>query len=345
MYVCNAKIPQTWFHKNNNLTCRLINPCKTEIGIISKNILDWINHEITQATKENLWKSTKDIIERFKDIPEEEKHAFITFDVCDFYPSISEDRLLKALNYASRFTTITQQDLQIITHAKKSLLYHQNSPWTKKNANMFDVTMGSCDRAETCELIGAYMLSLIGPKFKNEVGLYHDDGLAICKATLKEIEKTKQEVCQVFKSNGLKTTIEANKKVVNFLDVTFNVTNECYKPFMKPNNKLSYVHQQSNHPPALLKNIPLNINKRLTSISSSKEVFDESIAPYQKALTESGYDHKLTYNPPQEKALKNKRKRTRNITWYNPPFENFCTSSTNAFQKTTHSTRFSTDTR
>ena len=64
----------------------------------------------------------------------------------------------------------------------------------------------------------------------------------------KEIEKTKQEVCQVFKSNGLKITIEANKKVVNFLDVTFNLTNGCYKPFMKPNNKLSYVHQQSNHP-------------------------------------------------------------------------------------------------
>ena len=66
---------------------------------------------------------------------------------------------------------------------------------------------------------------------------------------------------------------------------------------MKPNNKLSYVHQQSNHPRALLKNIPLNINKRLTNISSSKEVFDESIAPYQQALKESGYDHKLTYNP------------------------------------------------
>ena len=87
-----------------------------------------------------------------------------------------------------------------------------------------------------------------------------------------------------------------------------------------PNNNLSYVHQQSNHPSALLKNILLNISKRLTSISSSKEVFDESIASYQKALTESGYDHELTYNPPQEKALKNKRKRTRNITWYNSPF-------------------------
>ena len=93
----------------------------------------------------------------------------------------------------------------------------------------------------------------------------------------------------------------------------------CFE-IVGPNNKLSYVHQQSNHPSALLKNILLNINKRLTSISSSKEVFDESIASYQKALTESGYDHKLTYNPPQEKAVKNKRKRTRNITWYNSRF-------------------------
>ena len=93
----------------------------------------------------------------------------------------------------------------------------------------------------------------------------------------------------------------------------------CFE-IVGPNNKLLYVHQQSYHPPALLKNILLNINKRLTSISSSKEVFYESIASYQKALTESGYDHKLAYNPPQEKALKNKRRRTRNITWYNPHF-------------------------
>ena len=136
----------------NNPTCRLINPCKSEIGIISKNLLDRINKEITQATKVNLWKSTKYTIEWFKAIPEKEKHAFITFDVCDFYPSISEDLLMKALNYASRFTTITQQDRHIIIHAKKSLLHHQNSPWIKKNTNdMFDVTMGSYDGAETCE--------------------------------------------------------------------------------------------------------------------------------------------------------------------------------------------------
>ena len=82
------------------------------------------------------------------------------FDVGDFYPSITEDLLLKALNYASRFTTITQQDRHIITHGKKSLLQQQNPPWTKKNTkDMFNVTMGSYH------------------------GLYRDDGLASLRAS------------------------------------------------------------------------------------------------------------------------------------------------------------------
>ena len=116
----------------NNPTCRLINPSKSEIGIISKHILDDINKKILQATKVNLWKSTSNAIEWFKSIPEKEKQVFITFDVCDFYPSITEEPLLKSLEYASKFTSINPEDRQIIIHAKKSLLFHQNSPWTQK---------------------------------------------------------------------------------------------------------------------------------------------------------------------------------------------------------------------
>ena len=164
------------------------------------------------------------------------------------------------------------------------------------------------------------MLSLIGPKFRNQVGLYRDDGLAVCNATPREIEKIKQEVSNVFKANGLKITIDANKKSVNFLDVTFNLASGSYKSYMKPNNKLLYVHRQSNHPPALLKNIPDNINKRLSSISSSKEIFDEAIPPYQKALEESGYDYKFTYNTTTKQTTRSKRNRKRNIIWYNPPW-------------------------
>ena len=47
----------------------------------------------------------------------------------------------------------------------------------KKSDSTFHVTMGSYDGAETCELIGVYMLSLMAPKFKHEVGLYCDDGI------------------------------------------------------------------------------------------------------------------------------------------------------------------------
>ena len=306
----------------NNPACRLINPSKTEIGIISKHLLDGINSKIIQATKVNLWKSTSNVIKWFNTIPEKCQHAFITFDVCEFYPSISEELLMKALDYASKFTKITQQDRHIIIHSKRSLLYHKNLPWTKKNSDStFDVTMGSYDGAETCELIGVYMLSLIAPKFKDEVGLYRDDGIAVCKATPREIEKTKQEVSNVFKSNGLKITIEANKKIVNFLDVTFNLSSGSYKPYMKPNNKLLYVHRLSNHPPALLKNIPLNINKRLTNISSSEEVFNEASAPYQQALEESGYDYKLKFDPQAKRATRKSKARKRKIIWYNPPWD------------------------
>ena len=129
----------------------------------------------------------------------------------------------------------------------------------------------------------------------------------------------KQEVSNVFKSHGLKITIEANKKTVNFLDVTLDLPSGSYKPYLKPNNKLLYVHQQSNHPPALKKNIPLNVNKRLSNISSSKGIFNEAIPPYQKALEESGYDFKLTFNP--EQTTRKKKSRKRNTTWCSPPWD------------------------
>lgn len=66
---------------------------------------------------------------------------------------------------------------------------------------------------------------LIAPKFEDEVGLHRDDGIRVCKATPREIEKRKPEVSNVFKSNGLKITIEANNKIKTslMLLLTFQV--------------------------------------------------------------------------------------------------------------------------
>lgn len=114
------------------------------------------------------------------------------------------------------------------------------------------MTMASYDGAKTSKLIGTFTMSLIIPKFKGQLGLYRDNGLAVCKATAKQIGKTMHKVSEIFKSNDLKITIEANKKTINFLDVTLDLTRGSYKPFLKPNNKILYVHRKSNHPLVLL---------------------------------------------------------------------------------------------
>jgi len=55
-----------------------------------------------------------------------------------------------------------------------------------------------------------------------------------------------------------------------------------------------------------LKNLPENINKRLSSFSSNEEEFNTTIQPNQEALSNSGYDFKLKYNPTPKSNNNNK---------------------------------------
>ena len=82
------------------------------------------------------------------------------FDIENFYPSISEDLLERALKFACRFTTILTATIDTIKHCRKSLLFSQNNAWVKKDNPEFDVTMGSYDGAEICELVGLYCTCL-----------------------------------------------------------------------------------------------------------------------------------------------------------------------------------------
>ena len=53
-----------------NPSFRLINPSKTDIGKVSKVILDKVNSELLTRIEVNQWKSTKGVIEWFKEIPD-----------------------------------------------------------------------------------------------------------------------------------------------------------------------------------------------------------------------------------------------------------------------------------
>ena len=110
----------------------------------------------------------------------------------------------------------------------------------------FDVTMGSFDGAEMCELVGCYLLSLLTERYEQNIGLYRDNGLAVFNKMPQEIEKIKKELCKIFRENDLKITIEANKTIVNFLDVTLDLQTGKHYPFTKEGNVPLYVHKKSN---------------------------------------------------------------------------------------------------
>ena len=69
-----------------------------------------------------------------------------------------------------------------------------------------------------------------------------------------------------------------------------------YKPFHKPNSEINYIHKESNHPPSIIKQLPLSAESRLSKLSSDENVFIQAASVYQEALKRAGYNHKLSYN-------------------------------------------------
>ena len=83
----------------NSPSFRLINPSKSDIGKISKHILDKSNKSLLSNAKVNQRKKTSDAISWFKNINNKKQSSFINFDVENLCPSISEKFLIDALNF------------------------------------------------------------------------------------------------------------------------------------------------------------------------------------------------------------------------------------------------------
>ena len=318
-------------HKDNfrtNPKCRLINPAKSEIGKVSKFHLDKINQNIRKKTSLNQWQNTSSVIDWFNSIPDKKNCKFLKFDIVEFYPSITEKLLKESINFAKQFATIDDEIIRIILNARKSFLFDLDSnPWVKKDNSMFDVTMGSYDGAEVCELVGLFILYKITTHsniFCNKlVGLYRDDGLAVlhCKSG-PEMENIRKKLIQLFKSMDLQITTESNLQFTDFLDVTFDLRMNSYKPFRKSGNPPLYVNSDSNHPPSIKKEIPNMIEKRLSSTSCNKAAFDAAADIYNKGLQNSGYSTCIQYQKLKNKEKEKQRTRKRNVIWFNPPFSN-----------------------
>ena len=157
-----------------------------------------------------------------------------------------------------------------------------------------------------------------------QVGLYLDDGLLyIPNSNSSSIQK---RIIRAFKFLGFKIEISSNIKIVNFLDVTLDLSSNSYKPFIKSNQNPSYINVNSNHPKNIIKQIPKAVNLRIGKLSANEKIFKESSKKYIDALKNSGFKEDFRYlkeNITNEIARDNNnydKNRKRKIIWFNPPF-------------------------
>ena len=207
----------------------------------------------------NQWRNISTVIDWFRNLADKQKWKFIKFDITEFYPSISEDLPNKSINYAKSFITIQENVISAIKLARKSLLFSKDGAWVSKSDNeLFDVTLGRFDGDEIWEFAGLYLLDKLSKLLGNDnVGLYRDDGLAAIKSTSGTIlDKMRKNIIVLFKEEGLTITIDTNLIEIDFLDVTFNLATGKFFQFRKPNKVPLYINVKSNHPSAIIKDLP-----------------------------------------------------------------------------------------
>ena len=308
-------------HKDNfanNPQVRLINPTKPELGKISKQKLAEILKQVRQKSGLTQWKSDTSAIQWFQQLEHKEKLRFLEFDIESFYPNITRELLTNAIQWASTMVDIPQEDIDLIMLTKMSILVSGGETWVKKGQDPFDVGMGSYDGAEACDIVGLYLLSQLAD-LPIQGGLYRDDALFVSSLKPKENNKLLERIKATMRENGLEIKAKCNATVANFLDVTFDLGNNQHMPYRKPDQVIEYININSNHPCHVLKNTVAEVAKRLSTLSSSKEIFDATKGPEQEALRRAGYMEELTYQP-EVTATPRRRQRKRKVVWFNPPY-------------------------
>lgn len=96
---------------------RLICSTKSDLGIISKSIINRIIPCIKINIDLPLWTSTGKVITWFYSLNKEKKTNFIQFDMSNYYPSFKSDLLDKAITFAENF-------IDIISLENRHCFYH-----------------------------------------------------------------------------------------------------------------------------------------------------------------------------------------------------------------------------
>lgn len=174
---------------------------------------------------------------------------------------------------------------------------------------------------EICELTGLFILSKLKDTFGNNIGLYCNNGLILLDTKSSRLsDKGWKGFTRAFNKLELNITGQANQLSTNFLNITFDLLNSTYKPFRKPKEEPLYINQYSKHPPPLIQQLLISVNKR-NNLSCNKEVFKITAPLYNHTLKHSNFDFHLHYElPTPYHNTSTRRNRQRNVIWCNSPY-------------------------
>ena len=169
---------------------------------------------------------------RINQITERHQKQKLTYVYQEFYPSVSKKLLKDLVLFVQTHTDINRKDIEVIFYYN---IFHYfmitNHGLTKDSNGDIDVTMGSYDRAEVCELVGLFMLNELLKKFdKDNIGLYRDDGLSVFKNhNGHQNDKFQKELIDLFKQHHMNLQVKCNLKIVNYFDIMLDLTTGLFK--------------------------------------------------------------------------------------------------------------------
>ena len=149
------------------------------------------------------------------------------------------------------------------------------------------------------QVIKLSKLSKVSKLFeKSSISLYRDDGLSIFRNyNGHQSHKVIKDLTKLFKRYQLNLDIKYNLKIVDYLDISFDLNTGIYKPFNKLINKPLYISASSNHPPSVLKQIPKSVSKSVTANSCNEDIFCKSPPFYNSILQDCRFNENIKYCP------------------------------------------------
>ena len=83
---------------SDKISCHLINPSKTDIGKISKQILDRVNNPMLEKNKVNQWKNTPSVIEWYV-ILSEKTNLLLQYSILKVFTGVFQQNCLTKLHH------------------------------------------------------------------------------------------------------------------------------------------------------------------------------------------------------------------------------------------------------